>query len=174
MGRTGTLFAYEQLGVTPDIMTLAKALGNGLPIGAMLTRSDIAASFTVGTHASTFGGNPVAAAAGVAVLQIMLADGFFAAMQKRSAYFIQRLKEVVAEFPLLCSDVRGSGMLLALVLTEKGIEHGTEIVQHLFERGFLINFAGMRVLRFIPPLTVAQEDIDLLIEQLKNVLSAID
>ncbi len=174
MGRTGTLFAYEQLGVTPDIMTLAKALGNGLPIGAMLTRSDIASAFTVGTHASTFGGNPVAAAAGVAVMQTMLADGFFDAVQEMSAYFIQRLEEVAAEFPQLCSGVRGSGMLLALVLTEKGIEHGTEVVQQLFERGCLINFAGARVLRFIPPLTVSRADIDLLIDQLKKVLSAID
>ncbi|MCW5203614.1 aspartate aminotransferase family protein [Desulfobulbus sp. US4] len=173
MGRTGTLFAYEQLGVTPDIMTLAKALGNGLPVGAMLTRSDIAASFTVGTHASTFGGNPVAAAAGVAVMKTMLADGFFDAVQERSAYFIHRLEKVAEEFPQLCSGVRGSGMLLALVLTEKGIEHGAEVVQQLFERGCLINFAGMRVLRFIPPLTVSRKDIDLLIEQLKEVLTAI-
>ncbi|MCW5205264.1 aminotransferase class III-fold pyridoxal phosphate-dependent enzyme, partial [Desulfobulbus sp. N2] len=170
---TGTLFAYEQLGVTPDIMTLAKALGNGLPVGAMLTRSDIAASFTVGTHASTFGGNPVAAAAGVAVMKTMLADGFFDAVQERSAYFIHRLEKVAEEFPQLCSGVRGSGMLLALVLTEKGIEHGAEVVQQLFERGCLINFAGMRVLRFIPPLTVSRKDIDLLIEQLKEVLTAI-
>ncbi|RWX44447.1 acetylornithine aminotransferase apoenzyme [Candidatus Electrothrix aarhusensis] len=174
MGRTGTLFAYEQLGVTPDIMTLAKALGNGLPVGAMLTRSDIASSFTVGTHASTFGGNPVAAAAGVAVMQTMLADGFFDAVQEMSDYFIQRLEKVAAEFPQLCSGVRGSGMLLALILTEKGIGHGANIVQQLFERGCLINFAGMRVLRFIPPLTVTQGDIDLLVEQLKIVLSAID
>lgn len=174
MGRTGTLFAYEQLGVTPDIMTLAKALGNGLPVGAMLTRSDIASSFTVGTHASTFGGNPVAAAAGVAVMQTMLADGFFDAVQEMSDYFIQRLEKVAAEFPQLCSGVRGSGMLLALILTEKGIGHGANIVQQLFERGCLINFAGMRVLRFIPPLTVTQGDIDLLVEQLKIVLLAID
>jgi len=173
MGRTGTLFAYEQLDVTPDIMTLAKALGNGLPIGAMLTRSDIAASFTVGTHASTFGGNPVAAAAGVAVIKTMLADGFFDSIQETSAYFIQCLEEVAEEFAQLCSGVRGSGMLLALVLTEKGIEHGTEVVQQLFERGCLINFAGMRVLRFIPPLTVSREDIDLLIEQLRQVLATI-
>ncbi len=173
MGRTGTLFAYEQLGVTPDIMTLAKALGNGLPIGAMLTRSDIASSFTVGTHASTFGGNPVAAAAGVAVMKTMLADDFFPAIQEKSSYFIQRLGEVAAQFPQLCSGVRGSGMLLALVLTEKGIEHGADIVQQLFDRGFLINFAGMRVLRFIPPLTVTQEDIDKLLIELSDVLGAL-
>jgi acetylornithine aminotransferase/acetylornithine/N-succinyldiaminopimelate aminotransferase len=173
MGRTGTLFAYEQLGVTPDIMTLAKALGNGLPIGAMLTRSDIAASFTVGTHASTFGGNPVAAAAGVAVMKTMLADGFFNAVQEMSTYFTQRLEAVAADFPQLCSGVRGCGMLLALVLTEKGIEHGTAIVQQLFERGCLINFAGARVLRFIPPLTVSRADIDQLINELSGVLGEV-
>ena len=173
MGRTGSLFAYEQLGVTPDIMTLAKALGNGLPVGAMLTRSEIAASFTVGTHASTFGGNPVAAAAGVAVMKTMLADGFLEDVRERSAYFIQRLEEVAAKFPQLASGVRGSGMLLALVLTEKGIEHGTDIVQQLFERGCLINFAGMRVLRFIPPLTVSREDIDQLINELSEVLGEV-
>jgi acetylornithine/N-succinyldiaminopimelate aminotransferase len=89
LGRTGTLFAYEQLGVTPDIMTLAKALGNGLPIGAMLTTEKIAASLTVGTHASTFGGNPVAAAAAVEVLKIMLADGFLESVREKSRYFVQ-------------------------------------------------------------------------------------
>ncbi|MCI5142139.1 MAG: aminotransferase class III-fold pyridoxal phosphate-dependent enzyme, partial [Candidatus Electrothrix sp. ATG1] len=94
-------------------------------------------------------------------------------VQERSAYFIQRLEEVAAAFPQLASGVRGSGMLLALVLTEKGIEHGADIVQQLFERGCLINFAGMRVLRFIPPLTVSREDIDLLIEQLKEVLTGL-
>jgi acetylornithine aminotransferase/acetylornithine/N-succinyldiaminopimelate aminotransferase len=173
VGRTGSLFAYEQLGVTPDIMTLAKALGNGLPIGAMLTRSDIASSFTVGTHASTFGGNPVAAAAGVAVMKTMLADDFFPSIQEKSSYFIQELEAVAAQFPQLCAGVRGSGMLLALVLTEKGIEHGADIVQQLFDRGFLINFAGMRVLRFIPPLTISQDDIDQLIKELSDILGKI-
>ncbi|MCI5191474.1 MAG: aminotransferase class III-fold pyridoxal phosphate-dependent enzyme, partial [Candidatus Electrothrix sp. AS4_5] len=158
----------QQLGLKSPFP--AKALGNGLPIGAMLTRSDIASSFTVGTHASTFGGNPVAAAAGVAVMETMLAKGFFANIQEKSSYFIKQLEGVAAQFPHLCSGVRGSGMLLALVLTEKGIEQGAEIVQQLFERGCLINFAGMRVLRFIPPLTVTHEDIDQLIVELSAVL----
>ena len=173
MGRTGSLFAYQQLGVTPDIMTLAKALGNGLPIGAMLTREEIARSLTLGTHASTFGGNPVAAAAGVAVLKTMLAEGFFESLQERSAYFIKRLESVAARFPKLASAVRGRGMLLGLVLTEQGIAHGMDIVQQLFEGGVLINFAGMRVLRFIPPLIVGQEEIDQLIDQLTAVLDGI-
>ena len=103
IGRTGSLFAYQQLGVTPDIMTLAKALGNGLPIGAMLTREEIADSLTVGTHASTFGGNPVAAAAGVAVLKTMLADDFFESLQERSTYFIKLLEDVAVRFPDLAT-----------------------------------------------------------------------
>ncbi len=173
IGRTGTLFAYEQLGVTPDIMTLAKALGNGLPIGAMLTTDEIAQSLGVGTHASTFGGNPVAAAAGVAVLKTMLADGFFQSLQEHSSYFVKQLEGVVDKFPALATGVRGRGMLLGLVLTEKGIKHGLDIVSKLFERGVLINFAGMKVLRFIPPLIVGREEIDQLIDQLTVVLDGI-
>ncbi len=171
MGRTGSLFAYEQLGVVPDIMTAAKALGNGLPIGAMLTTDEIASSLGVGTHASTFGGNPVAAAAAVAVLETMLAPGFFDGVGERSRYFIARLEELATKFPDLATGVRGRGMLIGLVLTENGRQHGVEIVGRLFERGVLINFAGMRVLRFIPPLTVEQEEIDQLIEQLEQVLA---
>ncbi len=171
MGRTGTLFAYEQLGVTPDIMTLAKALGNGLPIGAMLTTEKIAASLGVGTHASTFGGNPVAAAAAVAVMREMLAEGFLAGVRERSDYFVSRLQELAGRFPGLTTGVRGRGMLLGLVLTERGIGLGPEIVQRLFARGVLINFAGNRVLRFIPPLIVGREEIDLLIGRLGEVLA---
>ena len=171
MGRTGSLFAYEQLDVVPDIMTAAKALGNGLPIGAMLTTDEIAASFGVGTHASTFGGNPVAAAAAVAVMETMLAPGFFDGVGERSRYFIGCLEESATKFPDLATGVRGRGMLIGLVLTENGRQHGAEIVGRLFERGVLINFAGMRVLRFIPPLTVEKEEIDQLIEQLEQVLA---
>ncbi|MHB1350726.1 MAG: acetylornithine transaminase [Desulfobulbaceae bacterium] len=171
LGRTGTLFAHEQLGVTPDIMTLAKALGNGLPIGAMLTTDKIAASLTAGTHASTFGGNPVAAAAGAAVLRLILADGFLAGVRERGAYFAEQLAGVAGQFPELATGVRGRGMLLGLVLTEKGIGLGARIVEEMFARGTLINFAGNRVLRFVPPLVVSPAEIDTLIERLKAVLA---
>jgi len=170
LGRTGTLFAHEQLGVIPDIMTLAKALGNGLPIGAMLTTETIAASLTVGTHASTFGGNPVAAAAAVEVLRIMLADGFLESVREKSRYFVEKLEGVAARYPHLATGVRGRGLLLGLMLSEKGIEQGAAIVQHLFEQGVLINFAGNLVLRFVPPLIVSTEEIDLLIEKLCQTL----
>lgn len=166
LGRTGTLFAHEQLGVVPDIMTLAKALGNGLPIGAMLTTEEIAASLAVGTHASTFGGNPVAAAAAVEVLKIMLDDGFLGAVQKKSRYFVAKLETVAKRYPHLATGVRGRGLLLGLVLTEQGVEQGMVIVQQMFEQGALINFAGNKVLRFVPPLIVSTEEIDQLIDKL--------
>jgi acetylornithine aminotransferase/acetylornithine/N-succinyldiaminopimelate aminotransferase len=170
LGRTGTLFAHEQLGVTPDIMTLAKALGNGLPIGAMLTTNAIAASLVVGTHASTFGGNPVAAAAAVEVLRIMLADNFLESVREKSHYFVNKLQGVANRYPHLANGVRGRGLLLGLVLTEKGVEQGMHIVQQMFEEGALINFAGNKVLRFVPPLIVSTDEIDLLIDRLCLVL----
>lgn len=172
MGRTGTMFAYEQLGVTPDIMTLAKALGNGLPIGAMLTTEKIAESLVVGTHASTFGGNPVAAAAAVATMQLMLEDGFLKRVQHTGAYLTSRLEEVAGRFPDLATGVRGRGLLLGLMLTEKGIGLGASIVTELFGQGVLINFAGNRVLRFIPPLVVSREEVDLMIDRLVAVLGS--
>lgn len=173
MGRTGTLFAYEQAGVAPDIMTAAKALGNGLPIGAMLTTDTVAEAFGVGSHGSTFGGNPVAAAAAVAVLQEMLADGFLEAVRETGQYFIGKLKTVATRFPDLASGVRGRGLLLGLVLTEQGREHGAAIVQHMFERGVLMNFAGNTVLRFLPPLIVTRQEIDQVVEELISVLDTL-
>ena len=173
MGRTGTLFAYEQTGVVPDIMTLAKALGNGLPIGAMVTRKELAASLVPGTHASTFGGNPVAAAAAVATLTIMLEDGFLEKVQQRGNYLHKKLTELAGRFPALLTGARGAGLLRALVLSEKGIEHGAEIVNAMFTRGFLINFAGNVALRFAPPLIVSEQQIDSLAEELALVLEEI-
>lgn len=171
LGRTGTLFAYEQLGIQPDILTMAKALGNGLPIGAMLTSAKIAAPFIPGTHASTFGGNPVASAAAVATLEIMLADGFLEGVRKKGDYFQAELNKLAKRFPTMISSARGMGLLIGAVLTEKGVVHGTEIVNKMFDRGFLMNFAGNVVLRFVPPLIVTKEEIDMLIAALAEVLA---
>ncbi|KPK27850.1 MAG: acetylornithine aminotransferase [Desulfobacterales bacterium SG8_35_2] len=170
IGRTGTLFAYEQLGVVPDILTSAKALANGLPIGAMLTTDKIAESFTVGSHASTFGGNPVAAAAAVATMKVMLADGFFAEVRSKGEYLAEKLSGLAAKYPKYASGQRGLGLIQGLVLTQAGIEQGQAIVQKLFERGILINFAGNAVLRFIPPLVVSRDEIDILIAAVDQVL----
>jgi len=169
MGRTGTLFAYEQLGITPDIMTLAKALGNGLPIGAMVTTQELAASLVPGTHASTFGGNPVAAAAAVATLKVMLEDGFLLSVLKKGKYLHEKLSGLATRFPTLLNGARGAGLLRALVLSEKGVQRGAEIVNSMFERGFLINFAGNVALRFAPPLIVSEQEIDSLIKELELV-----
>ena len=173
LGRTGTFFAYEQLGVTPDILTMAKALGNGLPIGAMMTRAEIAASFTPGTHASTFGGNPVASAAAVATLKIMLADGFLADVREKGAYFQAELGKLAVRFPNLVASVRGMGLLVGAVLTEQGVAHGGTIVNKMFERGFLMNFAGNVALRFVPPLIVTRAEIDRVVAALAEVLAEI-
>lgn len=171
LGRTGTLFAYEQLGVRPDILTMAKALGNGLPIGAMMTTTEIAAAFTPGTHASTFGGNPVASAAAVATLQIMLEDGFLAGVRQKGAYFQAELNKLAGRFPDLIGSVRGMGLLVGAVLTEKGVGQGAAIVTRMFERGFLMNFAGNVALRFVPPLIVTEEEIDRIVAALAEVLA---
>jgi acetylornithine aminotransferase/acetylornithine/N-succinyldiaminopimelate aminotransferase len=173
IGRTGTLFAYEQLGVIPDILTSAKALANGLPIGAMLTTDKIAASFTVGSHASTFGGNPVSAAAAVATMNVMLADGFFAEVRSKGEYLAEKLSGLAAKYPKFASGQRGLGLIQGLVLTQAGIEQGQTIVQKLFERGLLINFAGNTVLRFIPPLVVSRGEIDILVKELDLVLAGL-
>jgi acetylornithine aminotransferase/acetylornithine/N-succinyldiaminopimelate aminotransferase len=173
LGRTGTLFAYEQLGVTPDIMTLAKGLGNGLPIGAMLTSDELAAPFVPGTHASTFGGNPVASAAAVAVLEVMLEDGFLAGVRKKSNYFRSELEKLAERYPRIISNVRGLGMILGAVLTDAGVSFGTDIVNDMFEKGFLMNFAGNVALRFVPPLVVTTEEIDELLAALDAVLAGV-
>jgi acetylornithine/N-succinyldiaminopimelate aminotransferase len=173
MGRTGTLFAYEQFGVEPDIMTLAKALGNGLPIGAMLAREQVAASFGPGDHASTFGGNPVACAAAVTVMKTMLAEGFLPGVQRKGEYLAAGLARVADKFPELAAGVRGMGLIRGLVLTSGGAALGAEMVKGLFARGVLANFAGGVALRFIPPLIVSEKEIDAMLRGLEEVLAAL-
>jgi acetylornithine/N-succinyldiaminopimelate aminotransferase len=171
MGRTGTLLAYQQLGIVPDIVTLAKALGNGLPIGAMLTTDAMAAAFTPGTHASTFGGNPVAAAAAVATLEVILAAGFLDTVIARGAYLRNALTGLQQRFPQWIDTVRGMGLMVGAVLSSQAAVQGPEIVQRMLERGCIINFAGNVALRFVPPLIVTEAEIDQLIAILGEVLA---
>jgi acetylornithine aminotransferase/acetylornithine/N-succinyldiaminopimelate aminotransferase len=171
MGRTGTLFAYEQFEVVPDVLTSAKALGNGLPIGAMLAREKAAASFVPGDHASTFGGNPVACAGAVVVLKTLLADGFLNEVREKGEYFQEKLLTVARKFPDLAKGARGMGLIQGLVLTDKGRNLGNEIVNRLFEKQALANFAGNAVIRFIPPLIVSKEEIAEMVERLSDVLT---
>ncbi|MBI5556649.1 MAG: aspartate aminotransferase family protein [Deltaproteobacteria bacterium] len=173
MGRTGTLFAYEQCGVEPDIMTLAKALGNGMPIGAMLAREEVAGAFAPGDHASTFGGNPVACAAALAVMKIMLAEGFLSSVEKKGQYLAGQLRGVAGKFPELASGVRGMGLIQGLVLTERGAAQGGDMVKRLLGKGVLANFAGGVALRFIPPLIVSEGEIDTMVRCLEEVFAGL-
>lgn len=166
MGRTGKLFAYEHFGITPDIMTLAKGLGGGVPIGALLATDKVASAFQPGNHASTFGGNPLVCAAAVATIEVLLEDGFILDQCNRmSKYFIEKLENLKSKFPDLISDVRGKGLLLGMELTREG----DQIVKACLEKGILINCTSGNVLRFIPPLIVQRRDIDQLVDVLHGI-----
>ena len=171
MGRTGTLFAYEQCGVTPDILTLAKALGNGLPIGAMLATESVAKAFEPGSHASTFGGNPVVCAAAVATLRIMLAEGFLAEVRAKGEYLSEQLTGLAAKYPAMATSARGLGLIQGLPLTEAWLEKGPAMVNRLFEKGVLLNFAGGKGLRCLPPLIISRAEIERLIQALDEVFT---
>ncbi|MGI1660415.1 MAG: acetylornithine transaminase [Desulfitobacterium sp.] len=166
MGRTGKLFAYEWSGVTPDIMTLAKALGGGVPIGAMLATDQVASTFKPGDHASTFGGNPLATAVGCAVIEVLTAEGFMAAVQKQAEYFRSELQKLADKYQT-GEAIRGQGFILGWP-----IDHlGPEIVSDAREKGLLINFVGGKALRFLPPLNVSKEEIDQAIAILDQIFS---
>lgn len=192
IGRTGTLFAYEHFGIEPDIMTLAKGLANGVPIGAMLTKENFASAFVPGVHASTFGGNPLAAAAGIAVLQTIKKDGLskhgikevcpscisvVRNIQKEDilknctivgGYLINRLKELKKGFDFI-KDIRGMGLLIGM---ELDFDAG-DIVKKCMEKGILINYTNGNILRFIPPLTVTEDEVDILINTLSDIFMGI-
>ena len=165
MGRTGKLFAYEHSGIKPDIMTLAKALGNGFPIGAMLATDKIAKAFVPGNHASTFGGNPLATAAANATMKIMLQEGVLENCRKIGDYFLLQLKKLQQKHKII-QGVRGTGLMLAAQLN---IESG-DIVNECLQRGLLIISAGSKTLRFVPPLIITMGDIDQAIGVLDEVM----
>lgn len=165
MGRTGKLFAHEHYGVSPHIMSLAKALGNGLPIGAMLSTEELKAAFGPGSHATTFGGTPLVTAVAKAVLTSLLKDGWLGHCQGMGKYFKERLEGLKRRHSVV-RDVRGLGLMIGVELEQAG----APFVEECFKRGFLINCAQERVLRFVPPLIVGQEEIDALIEVLDEVL----
>lgn len=169
MGRTGKLFAYEHYGVEPDIMTLAKALGGGLPIGAMLCREEVASGFSPGDHASTFGGNPVVCAAALAVLEGLLQEGFLENVAARGAYFFEKLELLKKRFPGEVQEVRGKGLILGLELVSSGLE----VQRNCRGKGLLINCIGEKILRFLPPLNVSKEEIDYALEVLQNVMTEV-
>ena len=165
MGRTGKLFAYEHSGIKPDIMTLAKALGNGFPIGAMLATNKIAKAFIPGNHASTFGGSPLAMAAANATVKTMLQEGILKHCRKMGDYFLLQLKKLQQKHKII-KEVRGKGLILAAQLN---IEGG-DIVNECLQRELLIISAGVKTLRFVPPLIITIQDVDQAIKVLDEVM----
>ncbi|MEJ2658188.1 MAG: aspartate aminotransferase family protein, partial [Desulfobacterales bacterium] len=147
MGRTGKLFAYEHFNVEPDVMTLAKALANGLPIGAMLTTEKVAEAFGLGAHASTFGGTPIVTAASIQVVKALLEENLISHCAKMGKYFKERLSWLKSRHDSIV-DIRGMGLLLGMKLKVEG----DAIVKSCMEKGFLINCIQGNILRFIPPL----------------------
>ena len=168
MGRTGKLFAYEQDGVEPDMLTLAKSLAGGVPIGALLIKKGIADSFKPGDHASTFGGNPLATAAGVAALTTLLEERMLDNCQRMGDYFLAKLEEVKRRFPFV-KEVRGKGLILGMELSIDG----SSIVHDMLKKNILINCTMGNVLRFLPPLIVTQEEIDRVVKALEEVFQGL-
>jgi acetylornithine/N-succinyldiaminopimelate aminotransferase len=158
MGRTGRLFAHQRAGVAPDVMAVAKALGNGFPIGACLATEKAAQGMVAGSHGSTFGGNPLAVAAGNAVMDVMLEPGFFDRVDATAGLLRSKLEALVAAHPGLFLELRGAGLLLGIRCRD-GVTAG-DFVAKLRQNGLLCLTAGDNVLRILPPLVVGQREID--------------
>jgi acetylornithine/N-succinyldiaminopimelate aminotransferase len=166
MGRTGRLFAYEWTTVTPDVMTLAKGLGGGFPIGACLATARAASGMTPGSHGSTFGGNPLACAVANGVLDVLLDDGFLEHVRTVGESLRDRLDELASALPQVIHEIRGQGLLLGLRCEPLN----TDITAECMARGLLTVPAGDNVVRLLPPLIIEQEQIDEAIGTLREVL----
>jgi acetylornithine/N-succinyldiaminopimelate aminotransferase len=169
MGRTGDLFAYRWVGVTPDVMSLAKALGGGFPIGACLATADAAAGMTPGSHGSTFGGNPLAVAAANAVLDVMVAPGFFDHARRMSLLLKQKLGAVIDRHKDVISEVRGEGLLIGI----KAVVPSTDLVAALRDQKLLTVGAGDNVVRFLPPLIVSEAEVEEAVQRLDRACAAL-
>jgi len=167
--RTGKLFAHEYYSFTPDAMTLAKGLGGGLPIGAMLVHERVEDVLVPGDHGSTFGGNPVACAAGDALLSVILEDEFKNGILEKSRYLRRKLEFLMDKYPLVISEIRGEGLMLGLVTGH----HAERIKQTALAHQLLLNVTGNEVIRLLPALIVSKEEIDLFTETMDDVLSGI-
>jgi len=165
IGRTGKLFAHEHFDVVPDIMTLAKALAGGAPIGTMLAKDEMAASFSPGTHGSTFGGNPLVTAAGVAAIRAVLEEGLLNRAEEMGEYLVGELERLKDKYSFI-TEVRGIGLMIGMELS---VPAGEIVVKGL-ERGVLLNVAQDRVLRFVPPLVVTKQEVNEMIAVLDGIL----
>ncbi len=170
MGRSGKFFAYEKYGVKPDIVTLAKGLAGGVPIGAFIVTEKVARAFHAGDHGTTFGGNPLACAAANVVLDTIPNEKFLAHVEEVGNYFKGKLVELQKKYPEQISEVRGEGLILGLQL-DKPKKSGVEIVNECLKRGAIINCTVGTVLRFIPPLIITAAQVDEVIKILDEVFS---
>ena len=162
LGRTGEMFAYEHYAIEPDIMTLAKPLGGGLPIGATLAKEEIASFFEPGNHASTFGGNPLVCSAALAFLKVLEKEKLVKEVREKGKYFKEKLEELRNSFSFI-EEIRGKGLMIGIKLEFSG----KDIVVKCQEKGLLINCTAEKVLRFLPPLVVKKKDIDKAMEILR-------
>tara|TARA_B110000003_G_scaffold257650_1_gene276153 strand:- start:200 stop:838 length:639 start_codon:yes stop_codon:yes gene_type:complete len=165
IGRTGKFFAFDYSGVKPDIVPIAKGIGGGFPIGAVLMNKKAASSMIAGTHGSTFGGNPLAMSVGNAVLDQIFKKGFLKNVQKVSKYFHNKLNKIKNEYPKLIKEVRGVGLLIGLQL----FHDQTKFIQKLIDNKLLTIRAAENTIRILPPLTVTKKEIDLAIKIIKKV-----
>ena len=170
IGRTGKLFAYMSYGVIPDILTSAKALGNGYPIGAMLTTATIASAFGVGAHGTTYGGNPLAAAVALRVLQTVNTRSFLTRVEQASVRLESALQSLVCDFPNVLSCVRGTGLMRGLLLASDWRGKAKRLTDAALERGLLLLIAGPDVIRLLPALVVTDSDIEEAVARLRAVL----
>jgi acetylornithine/N-succinyldiaminopimelate aminotransferase len=167
IGRTGTFFAYEQYGIKPDIVTLAKGLAGGVPIGAFIVTDEVAKAFKPGDHGTTFGGNPLACAAANVVLDTVPKPEFLAHVQEAGGYLRKCLQAFQKKYPTLIQEVRGQGLLLGAELTKPG----RDIVDECLSKGAIINCTAGKVLRFVPPLIITSDNVDELAGIMDGVLS---
>ncbi|EAX47618.1 acetylornithine and succinylornithine aminotransferases [Thermosinus carboxydivorans Nor1] len=166
MGRTGKMFAYQHTDVKPDILTIAKGLGGGVPIGAILATDKVASAFGPGDHGSTFGGNPLACAAANAVLAVITAEDLPGNAERIGRYMLGELAKLQAKYPTVIKEVRGKGLMIGVKLNQPG----REIVNRCLEHGALINCTAGDVLRFVPPLIINEKHVDEMIGILDKVI----
>ncbi|OQR57994.1 acetylornithine transaminase [Bacillus sp. CDB3] len=165
IGRTGTLFAYEQMGIQPDIVTVAKALGNGIPVGAMIGRKEFGTSFTAGSHGSTFGGNYIAMTAAKEVLQLIKEPSFLKEVKEKGENVLKKLQDEL-QYVECIQDIRGKGLMI-------GIECKHEVskfIEQLEKEGLLVLQAGPNVIRLLPPLIVTNEELEQAVYMIKKVV----
>jgi acetylornithine/N-succinyldiaminopimelate aminotransferase len=169
MGRTGTLFAYEQYGIEPDVISIAKGLGSGFPIGAIIAKEEAAKGFDPGSHGSTFGGNPLATAAGLATVTHLTDSNILDQANEISAYLSKKLQELKEKYSFI-TDIRGLGLLKGIVVETSALE----IVQKAIDNKLLILTAGPNVVRILPPLTVTKFEINEFIKALEKTFQSIE